>query len=294
MPKKAKKIKNLNSKNVQKMNSEPENVQKMDTEPENVLPIQPPLGMSTIRPIYYFPNAMVQPMSISNYNQMNMTQTQLMNLARMPLMNMTQTPLMNMTRMPLMNMAQRPLMNMTHTPLMNMTQTPLMNMTQRPLMNMTQTPLMNMQISQTQCTPINSTQQTASVQLPSTNSNSIDQPLPNCVEFMSTQQSKKKKSAPSVAYLNEIAHKIRVDLSDSGKYVLWSEIITELLKKYEAEKLSELGLKRSDDLQTISDLLYTQKCIDTFLVYYDKVMPYSTIYELENQLAKYFKKDHFS
>ena len=155
-------------------------------------------------------------------------------------------------------------------------------------------PELNIEISHNQCTSNQQLFALSELEEVSTTEKEEDRTMPNCVPYISTEKAKTIKNAPSLAYINEKAHEIRVNLSESGKYVEWSDIITELLTKYNCKSISELGFKRSDQLETIKDLLYTQKSIDTFLVYYDNVMPYSTTYELENQLAKYFKKTYFS
>jgi len=95
---------------------------------------------------------------------------------------------------------------------------------------------------------------------------------------MSPYRPLKKPHVPTKPILEAKAYEIQRRLSDQGKYVLWQEIIYELLNQYEGcAHIGDLGLLQADHLQTINDLIRLQKRIDTFLIAYEVRLPCVTL-----------------
>ncbi len=103
---------------------------------------------------------------------------------------------------------------------------------------------------------------------------------------MSPYRPLKKPHVPTKPILEAKAYEIQRRLSDQGKYVLWQEIIYELLNQYEGcAHIGDLGLLQADHLQTINDLIRLQKRIDTFLIAYEVRLPCVTLLELEQSIC---------
>lgn len=103
---------------------------------------------------------------------------------------------------------------------------------------------------------------------------------------MSPYRPLKKPNVPTKPILESKAYEIQRRLSDQGKYVLWQEIIYELLNQYEGcAHIGDLGLLQADHLQTINDLIRLQKRIDTFLIAYEVRLPCVTLLELEQSIC---------
>jgi len=94
---------------------------------------------------------------------------------------------------------------------------------------------------------------------------------------------------PSKLVLNTKAKDLQRLISDQGRYVLWNEVVYELLQHYEAcEHIGDLGLSQADQLHAIADLIRLQKRIDTFLISYESRTPCVTLLDIEQFIVDDF------
>jgi hypothetical protein len=114
------------------------------------------------------------------------------------------------------------------------------------------------------------------------------------VSFYSPLAPDKLSHVPSLGKLNEKAAEIRVEISESGKYVTWKEILYLLLKFYKCKHLGQFGLTHATHLETINDLIRYQRKIDSFILEYNLTISYATYHELEQSLCKYFNISKYS
>ena len=106
------------------------------------------------------------------------------------------------------------------------------------------------------------------------------------IKFISPQRPFKRPNVPTKTILDVRAREIQRRLSEQGKYVIWQEIIYELLNLYEGcQHIGDLGLSQADHLQTINELIWLQKRIDTFLIAYESRLPCVTLIELEHSIC---------
>lgn len=106
------------------------------------------------------------------------------------------------------------------------------------------------------------------------------------IQFISPQRPFKRPNVPTKTILDVRAREIQRRLSEQGKYVIWQEIVYELLNLYDGcGHIGELGLSQADHLPTINDLIRLQKRIDTFLIAYESRLPCVTLVELERSIC---------
>ena len=106
------------------------------------------------------------------------------------------------------------------------------------------------------------------------------------ISFTSPLRPYKRPNIPSKVILNNKAKEFQKVLSQQGKYVLWQDIIYELLNYYQCDHIGDLGILQADQLFTISDLLRLQKRIDTFLISYETRGPCMTLLDIEQSICK--------
>ena len=106
------------------------------------------------------------------------------------------------------------------------------------------------------------------------------------IQFISPNRPFKRPNVPSKTILDVKAREIQRQLSEQGKYVIWQEIIYELLNQYEGcQQIGDLGLSQADHLQAINDLIRLQKRIDSFLIAYESRLPCVLLLELEQSIC---------
>lgn len=106
------------------------------------------------------------------------------------------------------------------------------------------------------------------------------------IKFNSPQRPFKRPHVPTKTILDAKAYEIQQKLSEQGKYVLWQEIIYELLIQYDGcQHIGDLGLAQADNLSTIYELIRLQRRVDTFIIQYEARLPCVCLAELEKSIC---------
>ena len=103
-----------------------------------------------------------------------------------------------------------------------------------------------------------------------------------------------RSGVPSKEFLNARANEIRISISESGRYVIWNDIISELLKKYNVNQIGQLGLKYANELDSINNLIKLQNSINAFVACSERLLSFITLFELENMIARNCERKAFS